>query len=339
MNNLEAARIMMSGSGGSNIAPKPDPIIQNGTYLASDDDLDGYSSVEVDVDDANLGSVTFVANGRYTPTEPLDGWNEVEVDISGAPTLGDKYITQNGTYEASADNYDGYYRVRVNVPEGTYIPLTATENTTYTAPAGTGYTPVTVDVPTYYDEWQAAIEQLEHMQECCGEVVAALQKYDPDFDPEDCEDIPPEIDDVIAGQIDEFRSKEGCNVSVNGITCNVSYAGIGDAEYYALSYSNPHAIPAPELSGVISVTTFNWFGEFVEGTPGQAVMHVGKMEYNGNTYYFAIGSQVNPWSYGSFAELGLRDIVFVRGQVDGYLVTAYYANGQFTVTSNVYILV
>lgn len=47
MNNLEAARIMMSGSGGSNIAPKPDPIIQNGTYLASDDDLDGYSRVVV----------------------------------------------------------------------------------------------------------------------------------------------------------------------------------------------------------------------------------------------------------------------------------------------------
>lgn len=287
---------------------------------------------------SNLGNATFTANGRYTPTAPLDGWNEVEVDISGAPTLGDKTIIQNGTYEASADNYDGYYRVTVNVPSSTE-PLSVTENGTYTAPAGTGYTPVTVDVPTYYDEWQAAVEQLEHMQECCGEVVAALQKYDPDFSPEDCEDIPPEIDDVIAGQVDEFRQKEGCNVDVNGITCNVSYAGIGDAVYYARTYDNPHAIPAPELSGLISVSSTNWFGEFVEGTQGQAVMHVGKMEYNGNVYYFAIGSQINPWVYGSFAELGLRDIVFVRGQVDVYQVTAYYANGQHTTASQVQLLV
>lgn len=37
--------------GGSNVAPKPSVITQNGTYLASDDSLDGYSSVTVDVGD------------------------------------------------------------------------------------------------------------------------------------------------------------------------------------------------------------------------------------------------------------------------------------------------
>ena len=40
--------VMQSGGGG-NVAPKPDTIVANGTYTASTDHLDGYSSVLVDV--------------------------------------------------------------------------------------------------------------------------------------------------------------------------------------------------------------------------------------------------------------------------------------------------
>lgn len=60
-------------------------ITQNGTYLAEDDDLDGYSSVTVNVPSASLGT---------------------------------KSITENGTYNASSDNYDGYSQVTVNVSGG-----------------------------------------------------------------------------------------------------------------------------------------------------------------------------------------------------------------------------
>ena len=56
-------------------------IIQNGTYLASGDNADGYDSVTVNV----------------------------------APTLISKSIIQNGTYLASSDNVDGYNSVTVNV--------------------------------------------------------------------------------------------------------------------------------------------------------------------------------------------------------------------------------
>ena len=65
-------------------------ITANGTYNASSDNADGYSSVTVDVE----------------------------------PDLTTKNITANGTYNASSDNVDGYSSVIVNVPitSGTTIP-------------------------------------------------------------------------------------------------------------------------------------------------------------------------------------------------------------------------
>lgn len=66
-------------------------------------------------------------------------------------TLIEKNITANGTYNASADDADGYSSVNVNV-----VPIlttkTITENGTYSAHsepgAPDGYSTVTVDVPT-----------------------------------------------------------------------------------------------------------------------------------------------------------------------------------------------
>lgn len=66
------------GSGSSVLISKT--INQNGNYLATDDEADGYSDVKVNVQ----------------------------------PTLTTKSITANGTYNASADNADGYSSVIVN---------------------------------------------------------------------------------------------------------------------------------------------------------------------------------------------------------------------------------
>lgn len=63
-------------------------IITNGTYNASSDNADGYSSVTVNV--------------------PTGG---------GGSTLTTKTITQNGTYNASSDSADGYSSVTVNTPD------------------------------------------------------------------------------------------------------------------------------------------------------------------------------------------------------------------------------
>lgn len=66
-------------------------------------------------------------------------------------TLIEKNITANGTYNASADNADGYSSVNVNVSP-ILISKTITENGTYTAHSEPGepdgYSAVSVNVPT-----------------------------------------------------------------------------------------------------------------------------------------------------------------------------------------------
>ena len=53
-------------------------------------------------------------------------------------------VTQNGRYHEDGIVYDP---VIVEVPQPTMTKLTATENGTYTAPSGTAYNEVDVDVP------------------------------------------------------------------------------------------------------------------------------------------------------------------------------------------------
>jgi hypothetical protein len=81
-------------------------------------------------------------------------------------------VTENGTYtpQSTGQSVDGWNSVAVSVP---ISPLTVNANGTYTAPSG-GYSPVTVDVPTYYEEWQEALEDLQEMQQCCADVADML---------------------------------------------------------------------------------------------------------------------------------------------------------------------
>lgn len=51
------AAALMQGGGGGRIAPKPDTILANGEYLASADNLDGYSSVLVNVPSGNFDQI------------------------------------------------------------------------------------------------------------------------------------------------------------------------------------------------------------------------------------------------------------------------------------------
>ncbi len=74
-------------------------INENGTYLASDDDADGYLSVIVEV----------------------------------TPNVESKEITENGTYNASDEGLDGYESVTVNVPSGSGV-ISGVDFTTDTLP-------------------------------------------------------------------------------------------------------------------------------------------------------------------------------------------------------------
>lgn len=97
----------------------PDPVLktksitENGTYDASDDSADGYSSVTVDVPPTPKDDLNVTQNGEYNPTTGR-AFGKVTVDVQ--PDLTTKSITANGTYNASADNADGYSQVSVNVP-------------------------------------------------------------------------------------------------------------------------------------------------------------------------------------------------------------------------------
>ena len=60
------------------------------------------------------GSISISANGTYDVTDKA----QAVVNVGASPTLIPKTITQNGTYNASGDNADGYSAVTVAVPVG-----------------------------------------------------------------------------------------------------------------------------------------------------------------------------------------------------------------------------
>lgn len=96
-------------------------ITANGTYKASDQGVDGFSSVTVNVETggsggASLGSKTITENGIYNATkEGLDGYYSVDVNVPNTGKLIDKTITNVGTFNPSDDGADGYSSVTVDI--------------------------------------------------------------------------------------------------------------------------------------------------------------------------------------------------------------------------------
>lgn len=107
-------------------------ITANGTYRASDQGIDGFSSVIVNVDTggsgggggASLGTKTITENGTYNATaDGLDGYYSVEVEVPNTGTLIDKTITEVGTFNPVDDGADGYSSVTVDIdPETMAAP-------------------------------------------------------------------------------------------------------------------------------------------------------------------------------------------------------------------------
>jgi hypothetical protein len=106
-------------------------ITENGTYIASNDDADGYESVTVDVPEPVLDDLTITKNGKYTPPDGVDGYDDITVNVpSEEPVLDSLSIDKNGTY-TPPDGTDGYNKITVDVPSTGITPvgtLTITSN-------------------------------------------------------------------------------------------------------------------------------------------------------------------------------------------------------------------
>lgn len=83
----------------------------------------------------------------FTPQSRVE---ELLLELYDKEITGDiiaKTITDNGTYNASSEDKDGYNPVVVNVPTAIIDSVTLTDNGTYTAETGHAYSPVIVDIP------------------------------------------------------------------------------------------------------------------------------------------------------------------------------------------------
>lgn len=189
-----------------------------------------------------LDTFTTAANGHWS-AQAGHAWNDITVNVpQSAAVIQSLTATENRTYTAP-QGVDGYNPVTVNVPQPTLTTLNASENRTYTAPANTAYNVVNVNVPTYEEEY-------EEMVECSQAVIAALQAYDPDFDPQGCEDIVPEVEKIG----DE-------NAAVTPMLDKTSYPDMSTADL-------------PDTQGVIQVggLMFTFYKRVLTDGPGRVVI-------------------------------------------------------------------
>lgn len=103
---------------------------------------------------------TITENGTYTAGSGIDGFSPVIVNVpQSAPLLEDKYINENGLYGPS-EGYDGIRSVNVDVSIPSIVPLTITENGTYESSGGSGFNPITVNVPQNCNMYSSNNDQL-----------------------------------------------------------------------------------------------------------------------------------------------------------------------------------
>ena len=131
-----------SGGGGSTLGTKT--ITANDTYDASDDDLDGYSQVTVNVPASAVDTGT--KNINTNGTHDVTGYASADVSVpASAVDSGTKSIATNGTHDVV-----GYASASVNVPASAVDSGTKSITSNGNNQDVVGYAAVNVNVPNSY---------------------------------------------------------------------------------------------------------------------------------------------------------------------------------------------
>ena len=124
---------------------------ENKTYKAADENLEGYSTVTVNVE-PSLQTKSISSNGTFKPDEGYEGFSEVTVNVQ--PKLQEKTATANGAITPD-ETYYGLSKVTVNV-KPKLQSKSVTANGTVTPDASyDGLSQVTVNVPPPTPKLQA----------------------------------------------------------------------------------------------------------------------------------------------------------------------------------------
>ena len=83
----------------------PKSVTENGTYIAEEDNLDGYNQVSVNVP-APVTELSVTKNGTYRAEAPNVGFNPVKVNVPSWEDAKKFYVDQSGTGEAGTGDSD-----------------------------------------------------------------------------------------------------------------------------------------------------------------------------------------------------------------------------------------
>ena len=215
--------------------------------------------------------------------------------------------------------------------------VTFTENDTFTPTAPLdGWDEVTVQVPTYEDEYR-------RMKECCDEVVEKIQEYDDGWIPVDpTEEIPEEIDKIAGFKptgdpprsdvIDALVPLGGGDVdtvgegTVGNYTYHIEFAGFARDGYAML---NP--ITGQPINDIITSTLWADFtpGEWHAGDGGY-IFPVIKITVDGvgwgyaNAPGFLNGGSGWPIVCDSEWKFGIADITAYNDGAGHRVITTFY---------------
>ena len=146
----------------------------------------------------NLMTKTATENGTYTAAEeidpetgeifnpPKDGYSVFTVDLAlddKSVTLATSQITGSQTAVFEYDPHD--------------------EN-----PELEGYSLFTIDLSGVKDDLEDLQQQLSDLEDCRDAVIAKIQEYDPQFDPQDCQDIVDKIDEDEQAKEDAEQAED-----------------------------------------------------------------------------------------------------------------------------------